>query len=197
MDRTSASYGAIGVLALASGVIAAFLLTSGGRDLVREERPAAESPPRKLVHLGAPERIADLVFSDAEGKPRRLSEWRGRMVLLNLWATWCAPCKMEMPSLDRLEAKLGGDGFAVVALSVDRGGPEKPAAFFASEGLTRLKLYNDATGEAARRVGAAGLPLTAILNGDGEVVARLIGPTHWDSPDMIAQLEALRAKLPQ
>jgi thiol-disulfide isomerase/thioredoxin len=180
----------LGALAFSAGVIAALLLFTGGEEMVRA--PAVQSVSKNLVRLRAPDRVPDLTFADGEGKTRRLSEWRGGIILLNLWATWCAPCKAEMPSLDRLEAKLGGDGFTVIALSVDRGGAKKPAAFFAREGISRLKLYNDATGEASRRLGAAGLPLTLILNAKGEAVARFAGPADWDSPEMIAQLEALR-----
>ncbi len=146
----------LGMLALAAGMIAAFLFTSGGKGVFREAVPGAEIPSKKLIRLRAPEFVGDLAFIDADGKTRRLSEWRGRMVVLNLWATWCAPCKAEMPSLDRLEAKLGGSDFAVVALSMDRGGMKEPAAFLAREGLSHLQLYNDATGEASRQMGAPG-----------------------------------------
>jgi len=115
-------------------------------------------------------------------------------VLLNLWATWCAPCKTEMPSLDRLEATLGGGDFAVVALSVDRGGLKEPAAFFARQGISRLKLYNDVTGEASIRVKAPALPLTLVLNEKGEEIARFLGPADWDAPNRVAELQALRGK---
>jgi len=113
------------------------------------------------------------------------------MVLLNLWATWCAPCKMEMPSLDRLRAKMG-DGIAVIALSVDRGGLQAPAAFLSSQGITRLQLYHDKTGEAVGLLKAAGLPTTLVLNEKGEEIARLIGPADWDGAGILAELDALR-----
>ena len=133
--------------------------------------------------------MPDLAFTGADGASRRLSEWRGKAVLLNLWATWCAPCKAEMPSLDRLQAKLGGDKFAVLAISMDRTGLEKPQSFFASNGISHLAVYNDPQAEATAVLRASGLPLSVILDGQGREIARLIGPADWDSPDMTAKVE--------
>ncbi len=132
---------------------------------------------------------AILVLPGADGTLHRLPEWRGKVVLLNLWATWCGPCKAEMPALDRLQAKLGGDAFAVLALSQDRTGPEKPAAFFAAGGIAHLPLYIDAKAEATRALRASGLPTSLILDREGREVARLIGGADWDSPDMAAKIE--------
>jgi thiol-disulfide isomerase/thioredoxin len=184
---------AVGVLAVSAGAVSALLLV-GETGKSSRLLPSSEPTTGKLVRLAAPEPVADLAFLDAEGQTRRLSEWRGRAILLNLWATWCAPCKTEMPSLDRLEAKLGGGDFAVVALSLDRGGLKEPAAFFARQGISRLKLYNDATGEASLRLKAPALPLTAVLNEKGEEIARFLGPADWDAPERVAELRALREK---
>jgi thiol-disulfide isomerase/thioredoxin len=183
----------LGVLSIAAGALAAFLL-AGETGKSSLSSPNSELTTRKFVRLAAPEPVADLAFLDGEGQTRRISEWRGRTILLNLWATWCAPCKTEMPSLDRLEAKLGGVDFAVVALSLDRGGLNEPAAFFARQGISRLKLYNDATGEARIRMKASALPLTAVLNEKGEEIARLLGPADWDAPERVAELQALLGK---
>lgn len=146
----------------------------------------------RFVRHTKPQAIPDLAFKDADGHAVRLSDWRGRAVLVNLWATWCAPCKTEMPSLDRLQAKLGGNNFVVVPLSTDRGGPKAPAEFFARQGISHLKLYNDDTAEAAIRMKAAGLPLTLVINENGQEIARMVGPADWDSREIMAQLEALR-----
>ena len=138
--------------------------------------------------------VPDIAFNDADGRQVRLSDWRGQLVLLNIWATWCGPCKTEMPSLDRLQAKLGGKEFTVLALSTDRGGPTAPAQFFAREGITHLKVFNDNTGEAAIRMKEPGLPASIVLNENGQEIARLFGPMEWDSPEMIAQLEAWKSR---
>ncbi len=186
--RAAAKYTALGALAASAGMLAALLYIDGASEKGRVPFPGAG----KLIRLAAPQSVPELSFADAEGKTRRLSEWRGRMVVLNLWATWCAPCKTEMPSLDRLEAKLGGAGFAVIALSLDRGGLKEPSAFFEREGISRLKLYNDAAGEASIRMKAPALPLTVVLNGKGEEIARFLGPAEWDAPERVSELLALR-----
>ena len=108
-----------------------------------------QDPLSKFTRHAEPQAVPDIAFNDADGRQVRLSDWRGQLVLLNIWATWCAPCKAELPSLDRLQAKLGGKGFTVLALSTDRGGPKAPAQFFSREGITHLKVFNDKTGEAA------------------------------------------------
>jgi thiol-disulfide isomerase/thioredoxin len=145
----------------------------------------------KLVRYAEPQAMPDLAFTAADGTQHHLSEWRGKVVLLNLWATWCAPCKAEMPALDRLQAKLGSDAFTVLAISLDRTGPDKPAAFFAGNGITHLTLYMDRAGGAAASLGASGLPLSAVLDRHGNEVARLTGPAEWDSAAMAAQIEQL------
>lgn len=192
--RKTTKYAALAVLALSAGIGAAVLFS--GLTARNPEAPAAvdsQAGGGFIRHI-EPQPIPDIAFKDADGHTLRLSDWRGRMVLLNLWATWCAPCKTEMPSLDRLQAKLGGTNVAVLALSTDRGGPKLPAEFFDREGIAHLKLYNDNTGEAAIRMKAAGLPLTAVVNESGQEIARLVGPAQWDSPEMIAQLEAMIAR---
>lgn len=134
----------------------------------------------KLVYSQPPKPMPDIAFTDAADKPHGLSEWKGKVVLLNLWATWCAPCKLEMPSLNRLQAKMGGDDFAVLAISLDRSGVAKPEQFLKSNALSELDLYIDRTSKLITQLQAPGLPLTLILNRDGEEVARLAGPAAWD-----------------
>lgn len=134
----------------------------------------------KLVFSKPAKPLPDIAFTDGEGQPRKLSEWKGKVVLLNLWATWCAPCKVEMPSLDRLQARIGGEDFTVLAISLDRSGAEKPRQFLESNGLSHIDLYLDQASKLITQLQAPGLPLTLIVNRNGEEVARLAGPAEWD-----------------
>ena len=162
----------------------------GVRHMAAEHQTAAPTPALgAFVKPAAPQAVPDLSFTSADGKPHRLSEWRGKVVLLNLWATWCAPCKVEMPSLDRLQAKLGGDAFAVLALSVDRTGIGKPAEFFSGNNISHLAVYNDSESEATAALRASGLPVSVVLDSQGREAGRLTGPADWDSPATIAKLE--------
>ena len=192
--RAPLKYAALAVLALSAGIAAAMLFPGVGGKL-RDFRAAyLQDPLNKFTRHAEPQVVPDIAFNDADGRPVRLSDWRGQLVLLNIWATWCAPCKAELPSLDRLQAKLGGKGFTVLALSTDRAGPKAPAQFFSKEGITHLKVFNDKTGEAAIRMKEPGLPLSIVLNEEGQEIARLFGPMEWDSPEMIAQLEAWKLR---
>ena len=186
-------YAFLAVLALSAGIGAANLFFGLTARNAATPAHVEDQASNRLIRHSEPQTIPDIAFKDADGHTARLSNWRGGMVLVNLWATWCAPCKTEMPSLDRLQAKLGTKGIAVLALNTDRGGPKEPAEFFARQGITHLQVYNDETGEAAIRMKAAGLPLSIVLNENGQEIARLSGPAEWDSPEMIARLQALKA----
>ena len=121
----------------------------------------------------------------------RMKDWEGRVVLLNLWATWCAPCRKEMPALDRLQQALGSDRFEVVALSVDRGGIEKSKAFFDEIGVKALKLYVDPSTRATSKLKAVGLPATLLIDEQGREIGRLTGPAEWDSEDAKRLIQAV------
>jgi thiol-disulfide isomerase/thioredoxin len=142
----------------------------------------------------APLAIPDLTFQDATGAVRHLSEWRGKLVLLNLWATWCAPCKVEMPELAQLQTRLGGDGFTVLALSVDRTGPKAPKAFLEKEALAALQFYNDDTAEASVKLKVPGLPTSILIGPDGKEIARLLGTAKWTSEKMIGFIQGRMPK---
>ncbi|MDX8477959.1 TlpA disulfide reductase family protein [Mesorhizobium sp. VK24D] len=145
---------------------------------------AAAGPPPDFTVPEAPVAVPGFSFTDEDGKQKALADYSGKLVLLNLWATWCAPCRKEMPTLDRLEAKLGGPDFEVVALSMDRGGPDVVRKFFAETGVTHLALNIDSSGKAMFTLGALGLPMTLLIDGGGKEIGRLIGPAEWDSPEM-------------
>ena len=112
-------------------------------DLARKLAPLAHGEVAALTMATTPLRLPDLTFEGADGKPRKLSDWRGRTVLLNLWATWCVPCRKEMPALESLQAKLGGPDFEVVAVNIDTRDPEKPKNFLKEANLSRLAYFSD------------------------------------------------------
>jgi thiol-disulfide isomerase/thioredoxin len=138
--------------------------------------------------------LSGLAFESPEGEPITLDELAGKVRLVNIWATWCAPCREEMPALDRLEAELGGQDFAVVPVSIDTGGPEKPAAFLDSIEVERLPLYRDPTTDvfnALRKEGLAiGLPVSALVDRQGCLLGHMNGPAEWDSEDAKKLIEA-------
>lgn len=148
----------------------------------------------RLVRVEPANALPNLIFTDGEGRDRNLGEWRGKVILVNLWATWCAPCKREMPSLDRLQAKLGGADFAVLPISLDRTGPEKPRQFLASNGLTNLDLFLDRGGTLMQTLRVSGLPLSVLIDRQGREIARLAGPAEWDGAEAEAVIRAAIAK---
>ena len=143
-----------------------------------------------FVARSEPQELPDFNFVKDDGSEISLKEWRGKVVLLNLWATWCAPCRKEMPDLDKLKADLGGDDFDLVALSVDRTGLDKPRKFLKEIGVKHLKLYNNSSGKLAASLKAFGMPTTLLLNREGKELGRLVGPAEWGSDDAIALIKA-------
>jgi thiol-disulfide isomerase/thioredoxin len=138
-----------------------------------------------------PKPVPEITFFDGDGNQVSLADFEGEVVVLNLWATWCAPCRTEMPSLDRLQARFGGNGLEVVALSLDRGDVAKVRDFFEELGIAHLAIYHDPQGRAGRALGAPGLPTTIVIDRSGQEVGRLLGPAEWDSDEAIAVIEAL------
>lgn len=136
-----------------------------------------------FVFKKEPEPLPEFAFLDGAGAERSLADWRGRVVLLNLWATWCAPCRKEMPALDRLQQALGSERFEVVALSVDRGGAEASRKFLDQIDVKALGLYIDPTTKATSHLKAVGLPVTLLIDAEGREIGRLTGPAEWDSED--------------
>ena len=154
---------------------------------------AADAPPKFALHPAA-KSLPEIQFQDSEGKNLSLADFRGRLILLNIWATWCLPCRHEMPTLDRLQAELGGPDFQVLALSMDRGGFEAITKFYDEVGVKHLAIYLDSSARAASTLGAVGLPTTLLIDRDGREIGRLVGPAEWDSSDMIA---FIRSYLPK
>lgn len=156
----------------------------------------AAEEARQLALHDTPVPVPDISFADEAGASRSLADFRGKVVLLNVWATWCVPCRVEMPTLDRLQGALGGPGFEVVALSIDRGGPEVVRKFFDEIGIQHLAVSVDTSTGAAFELGAVGLPATLLIDRNGMEIGRVIGPAEWDSEEMVSTLEPLIAAEP-
>jgi thiol-disulfide isomerase/thioredoxin len=147
---------------------------------------AGKASPGKMaafVRKKQPEAVTDIEFQNAAGDTIRLSDFKGRTVLLNLWATWCAPCREEMPALNRLQEALGGDTFEVVALSLDRQGAAASQKFLDEVQATALKLYTDSTAKQGSALRLVGMPTTILIDAEGREVGRLAGPAEWDSDE--------------
>jgi thiol-disulfide isomerase/thioredoxin len=162
----------------------------------RAERiaPLARGEVAALTTATKPLEIPNLAFTDAAGKTRTLAEWKGRTVLLNLWATWCVPCRQEMPALDALQKKLGGPKFEVIALNIDTRDPEKPKSWLKEVGIANLAYYADSNAKAfqdLKVVGrAVGLPTTLLIDEAGCEIGYLAGPAEWGSEDAVKLIQA-------
>ena len=134
---------------------------------------------------------SDVGFTDAEGSPLTLADFKGKGVVVNLWATWCGPCVREMPSLNRLQEQVAADDILVVTISSDREGMAKVAPFMAKHGLDNLDPYLDPKGDFTRSLSGRGLPRTYIFNAAGELAASYVGPAEWDAPELVAAVREL------
>lgn len=144
------------------------------------------SPALSLSVFDQPRAVPQIHFADAQGRQLTLADFRGRVVLLNIWATWCGPCRQEMPALDRLEAKLGGKDFVVVPLSIDRDGVAAVKRFYQQLGLRNLGIYLNTSGTAPRVLALPGVPTTLLIDRAGREVARKMGAAEWDGPAMVS-----------
>jgi thiol-disulfide isomerase/thioredoxin len=166
----------------------------GAVDLAKKIAPLVHGEVAALTVASAPLKLPDLTFEDTDGKPRKLSDWRGKTVLVNLWATWCVPCRKEMPALDQLEAKLAGPNFAVVAINIDTRDPEKPKKFLNDAGLTRLGYYTDEKAKVfqdLKSIGRAlGMPTSVLVDPKGCEIGTIAGPAEWNSDDAIRLITA-------
>jgi thiol-disulfide isomerase/thioredoxin len=156
--------------------------------------PLARGEVAALTMATTPLQLPDLAFEDANGQPKKLSDWRGKTVLLNLWATWCVPCRKEMPALEGLQEKLAGPNFEVVAINIDTRDPEKPKTFLKDAKLTRLGYFNDRNAKVfqdLKSIGRAlGMPTSVLVDGSGCEIATIAGPAEWDSDDAIKLIKA-------
>ncbi|MDC7786542.1 TlpA disulfide reductase family protein [Rhodoplanes sp. TEM] len=195
---------ALGV-AVAVGAGAVYGLSGFGRnpqpvacapalDLAKRVAPLARGEVAAVAVADTPRSLQHLAFVDGTGTPRTLADWKGRTVLLNLWATWCVPCRKEMPALDALQRQAGSERFEVVAVNVDTRNPDKPRVWLKEVGIDGLAYYADPSGKVLRELGAFGLPTTVLVDPSGCTVATLAGPAEWASPDALALVRAALAR---
>ena len=199
-----------GIAGLAAGLAGVYgiatLTGNAGGDAANDVtcRPAVELA-RKLAPLARGEvaavkvaksglKVPDIAFQDAAGKPLSLAHWRGRTVLLNLWATWCVPCRQEMPALDALQQRLGSPAFEVVAVNIDTRNLDKPKAWLKEVGISRLAYYADPSAKTfqdLKAIGKAfGMPTTLLVDPQGCELGALAGPAEWASDDAVKLIEA-------
>jgi thiol-disulfide isomerase/thioredoxin len=166
----------------------------GAVDTAARIAPLVHGEVAALAVAESPFRVPELSFKDAQGQARTLADWRGRTVLLNLWATWCVPCRREMPALDALQAKLGGPKFQVVAVNIDQRDAQKPLAFLKQVGITHLAFYSDDSAqvfETLKTAGKAfGMPTTLLVDPKGCEIGVMAGPAEWASDDGVKLVSA-------
>lgn len=160
---------------------------TGGKDVSPAIARASVGEVAAFQALKAPGPLPELQFAAADGTPRTLGDYRGKTVLLNLWATWCAPCRKEMPALDSLQTKFGGSTFEVVAINIDTRDPDKPRDWLKDNKITNLAYYADPQTkvfQALKSVGqAVGMPTTLLIDARGCQLGVLHGAAEWASPD--------------
>jgi thiol-disulfide isomerase/thioredoxin len=167
---------------------------AGAISLSHRLAPLAHGEVAALTMAATPLQLPDLSFEDGDGKTRKLSEWRGRTVLLNLWATWCVPCRKEMPALEGLQTRLSGPQFDVIAVNIDTRDADKRINFMKDAKLTRLGSYNDTKAKVfqdLKSIGRAlGMPTSVLVDPQGCEIGTIAGPAEWDSEDAVKLITA-------
>jgi thiol-disulfide isomerase/thioredoxin len=162
---------------------------SASKAVTERLAPLAKGQVAAVGVSHAPKPPPVISFAGDDGQPKSLSDFKGKMILVNLWATWCVPCRQEMPALDKLQADLGGSDFQVVAINVDTRNTDKPKAWLQENGIRNLSYYADPAGKVLQILQKSGhvvgLPTTFIVDATGCEVALLKGPAEWSSPDAV------------
>ena len=190
----AAVYGIAGLTGNAGGDVAC----RPAVDLARKIAPLATGEVAAVNVAKQPLRLPDLAFQDADGKPVTLASFRGRTVLLNLWATWCVPCRKEMPALEALQQKAGGPDFQVVTVNIDTRNLDKPKAWLKEVGVSHLDYFADPSAKVfqdLKAIGRAfGMPTTLLIDKEGCELGTIAGPAEWASDDALKLISAARGK---
>ena len=204
--RLTPAVAAIGLVVLAAGAFGVYEIGSatGKRaghsgacaqslDLAAAADPLVQGEVAALTLASGPNPLGALAFDDAQGTRTTVAAFAGKTVLLNLWATWCVPCRAEMPALDKLQARLGSAEFAVVPVNIDQQRLDRARGFFKEIGATNLPYYADKSADILRVLNGKGLPTTVLIGRDGCEIGTMAGPAQWDSPDARALIEKVEA----
>ncbi|WP_417316778.1 TlpA family protein disulfide reductase [Emcibacter sp.] len=179
MNRTLSALVAFIALAL----VALFLLKDGDTPKESPLQALATGKMAKFTAKAEPEPLSNLPFTAPDGQQATLENFEGKVILLNVWATWCAPCRHEMPDLEALNREMKSDDFEVIILSMDRGGKDASQKFLDEIGVTTLAPYLDPAGKFSRAIGVLGLPVTLLIDRKGRELGRLVGPAEWNSAE--------------
>ncbi len=179
-------------VALVAGALAIFYMVRFPGDQTRNLTTAvqgAKSTDEPISLLADPQDLPEIQFVDDNNRPLSLSDFKGKVVLLNIWATWCPPCREEMPGLDRLQARLGGGDFQVIPLSTDLNGLVSVERFYEDAGISFLGKFLDQSGNVSVALKVPGLPATYLIDRDGKAVGIKLGPAEWDSEEVVSLIE--------
>jgi thiol-disulfide isomerase/thioredoxin len=189
MNRISAIFAIITVMTAAT--IMVWVGVKEYREkLTIAEQPETTSLSSPMNRLESPYVMPQILFVDGAGQERALSDYLGKVVLLNIWATWCSPCRKEMPSLDRLQSRLGGEEFQVLALATDEGGIATVQRFYNRFGIVALDVLVDASSQSMSKLKIPGLPTTLLIDRHGNAIDVAVGSVEWDSDEVVSFLSA-------
>ena len=194
LSRIAIFYIAGGLVAILAAAFLLFPAADVGEEAATDNAELTallDGDMKKLAFHPAPRPVPDTPFLSAEGGEARLSDYAGRHVLVNFWATWCAPCRKEMPMLSQIQEEFGGARFEVVTIATGRNAPPAIKSFFEDIGVDNLPMHRDPTQELAREMGVLGLPITVILDPENREIARMLGDADWSGDSARALIAAL------
>lgn len=182
----------LGALVIAAGLLASSAVSAGSPVAELDKGPDG-NPILRLVVPDAPKPTPAISFVDATGRTGTLSDYRGKLTAVHFWATWCTPCRAELPSVDAMNAMLAGASFAVLPISVDRDGPEAVSAFYRENGIKSLPIFVDDGLDAFRAFRLGGIPATIFVDPEGFEIARVLGERDWSKPEVTELVRRLIA----
>lgn len=181
---------ALASIFLLAAVLSWFQFTPAQKQQAAVDGANADKMLGPFRSIDGPRPLPEFYFVDGSGAKRTLADFSGKTILINVWATWCPPCRKEMPSLDRLQSRMGGKDFQVLAISTDMNGISVVQEFYRNAGITSLEAYIDQTGETEKALKVPGLPTTLLVDKRGRAIGVKVGPAEWDSDEVSAVVNA-------